>query len=62
MKTGSPAPTARKTASKRSRSSASVKVLPMIAFGSIFDAGFDEPVDLRLDDVLRAGGTRGCRR
>ena len=35
MKTGSPAPTARKIASNRARSSASVKVLPMIEFGSI---------------------------
>jgi hypothetical protein len=53
MKTGRPAPTAMKTASKRSRSSASVYVLPMIAFASIFTpAASTEPVDLGLDDVL----------
>ena len=36
MKTGSPAPTAMNMASKRSRSSGSVYVLPMIALASIF--------------------------
>ena len=35
MKTGRPAPTATKMASNRSRSSGRVKVLPMMAFGSI---------------------------
>ena len=53
MKTGRPAPTARKTASNRSRSSRSVYVRPMIAFVSIFTPGRHQAVDLRLDDVLR---------